>query len=135
MARDPKSATSRLAQLSRREREIMDVLFRRGQATVAEVIADLADPPSYSAVRATLNILVAKKQAQHREDGPRYVYVPAIPAETARTAAIRHVINTFFGGSAEEAAVALLHMSDTKLPADAIARLTREVEKARKEGR
>ena len=135
MARDRKTASSRLAQLSRREREIMDVLFRRGQATVADVIEDLSDPPSYSAVRATLNILVAKKQAQHREDGPRYIYMPAIPADTARTAAITHVINTFFGGSAEEAAVALLQMSDTKLPADAIARLTREVEKARKEGR
>ena len=134
MPRDHKAA-SKLAQLSRREREIMDVLFRRGQATVAEVIQELADPPSYSAVRATLNILVAKKQAQHREDGPRYVYMPAIPADSARNAAIKHVINTFFGGSAEEAAVALLQMSDTRLPADAVARLTREVEKARKEGR
>lgn len=134
MAREP-GAAGRLATLSRREREIMDVLFRRGQATVAEVVADLADPPSYSAVRATLNILVAKKQAQHREDGPRYVYLPAIPAESARAAAIKHVINTFFGGSAEEAAVALLQMSDSRLPADAIQRLSRQVEKARKEGR
>ena len=134
MAKSTKGA-GRLASLSRREREIMDILFRRGQATVAEVIQDLADPPSYSAVRATLNILVAKRQAQHREDGPRYVYMPVVPADTARTAAIRHMINTFFGGSAEDAAVALLRMSDTKVPADAIARLTREVEKARKEGR
>jgi predicted transcriptional regulator len=113
----------------------MDVLFRRGQATVAEVMESLSDPPSYSAVRATLNILVAKKHAQHRQDGPRYVYTPAIPADTARAAAIRHVINTFFGGSAEDAAVALLQMSDTRVPAEAIERLTREVEKARKEGR
>jgi predicted transcriptional regulator len=128
-------AASRLSRLSRREREIMDVLFQRGQATVAEVVEALSDPPSYSAVRATLNILVAKKHAQHHQDGPRYVYMPAIPADTARAAAIRHVINTFFGGSAEEAAVALLQMSDTKVPAEAIERLTREVEKARKEGR
>jgi BlaI family penicillinase repressor len=132
----PRDAVAgKLARLSRREREIMDVLFQRGQATVAEVVDALASPPSYSAVRATLNILVAKKQAQVREDGPRYVYLPAIPADTARTAAIRHVINTFFNGSAEDAAVALLQMSDTRLPADAVQRLTREVEKARKEGR
>jgi predicted transcriptional regulator len=113
----------------------MDVLFRKGQATVAEVVDALADPPSYSAVRATLNILVAKKQAMHRQDGPRYVYTPVIPQDTARAAAIRHVINTFFGGSAEEAAVALLQMSDTRLPAEAVDKLTRAVEKARKEGR
>jgi BlaI family transcriptional regulator, penicillinase repressor len=131
--KDP--VAGKLAKLSRREREIMDVLFQRGQATVAEVVDALASPPSYSAVRATLNILVAKKHAQFREDGPRYVYLPAISADTARTAAIKHVINTFFNGSAEDAAVALLQMSDTRVPADAIQRLAREVEKARKEGR
>ena len=128
-------APSGLAKLSRREREIMDVLFQKGQATVAEVVDALADPPSYSAVRATLNILVAKKQAMHRQDGPRYVYMPAMAQDTARAAAIRHVINTFFGGSAEEAAVALLQMSDTRLPAEAVDKLTRAVQKARKEGR
>jgi predicted transcriptional regulator len=129
------SPSNNLAKLSRREREIMDVLFQRGQATVAEVVEALADPPSYSAVRATLNILVAKKQAVHRQDGPRYVYLPSIPQDTARAAAIRHVINTFFGGSAEDAAVALLQMSDTRLPAEAVDKLTRAVQKARKEGR
>lgn len=134
MARDA-NAAGRMAQLSRREREIMDVLYQRGQATVAEVMEALSDPPSYSAVRATLNILVGKKQAIHRQEGPRYVYRPAIPADTARAAAIRHVINTFFAGSAEDAAVALLQMSDTRLPNDVVARLTREVQKARKEGR
>ena len=134
MPRDSRASRA-LARLSRREREIMDVLFQKGQATVAEVVDALADPPSYSAVRATLNILVAKKQAMHRQDGPRYVYMPAIPQDTARAAAIRHVINTFFGGSAEEAAVALLQMSDTRLPAEAVDKLTRAVQKARKEGR
>lgn len=134
MPRESRASTA-LAKLSRREREIMDVLFQRGQATVADVVDALADPPSYSAVRATLNILVAKKQAMHRQDGPRYVYTPVIPQDTARAAAIRHVINTFFGGSAEEAAVALLQMSDTRLPAEAVDKLTRAVEKARKEGR
>lgn len=134
MAKDT-NAAGRLARLSRREREIMDVLFRLGQASVADVVESLTDPPSYSAVRATLNILVAKKQAQFRQDGPRYVYTPAIPSDTARVAAIRHVINTFFGGSAEDAAVALLQLADTRLPADAIERLTRAVQRARKEGR
>lgn len=134
MTRDAR-ASNALAKLSRREREIMDVLFQKGQATVAEVVDALADPPSYSAVRATLNILVAKKQAMHRQDGPRYVYMPAIPQDTARAAAIRHVINTFFGGSAEDAAVALLQMSDTRLPAETVDKLTRAVQKARKEGR
>ena len=134
MPKDARTA-SRLASLSRREREIMDILFRRGQATVGEVVDALADPPSYSAVRATLNILVAKKHAQHRQDGPRYVYTPAIPADSARAAAIRHLVNTFFAGSAEDAAVALLQNADTNLPPDAIERLTREVEKARREGR
>lgn len=131
----PTNAAGRIATLSRREREIMDILYKQGQATVADVMAALTDPPSYSAVRATLNILVGKKHAIFREDGPRYVYKPAISADTARAAAIRHVINTFFGGSAEEAAVALLEMSDTQLPNEVVERLTREVQKARKEGR
>ena len=134
MPRESRASTA-LAKLSRREREILEVLFQKGQATVADVVDALADPPSYSAVRATLNILVAKKQAMHRQDGPRYVYTPVMPQDTARAAAIRHVINTFFGGSAEEAAVALLQMSDTRLPAEAVDKLTRAVEKARKEGR
>ena len=92
-------------------------------------------PGIVARVTGTLNILVAKKQAVHRQDGPRYVYQPAIPQDTARAAAIRHVINTFFGGSAEDAAVALLQMSDTRLPAETVDKLARAVQKARKEGR
>src|SRR5262245_4482042 len=125
----------RLATLSRRERQCLDVLFQRGGATVAEVMEALADPPSYSAVRATLNVLVEKGHAQHRHDGPRYVYLPTMPAETARTAAVRHLVATFFGGSHEEAMAALLVMSDTKIPRDAVERLTRKISAARKEGR
>lgn len=135
MAGNSSRADQPLARLSRREREIMDVLYRRGTATVAEVVDALADPPSYSAVRATLNILVSKGHAQHRADGPRYVYLPAVPADTARAAAMQHVVNTFFGGSAEEAVAALLQLSDTGLPRDVQARLSREIQKARKEGR
>jgi len=125
----------RLAKLSRRERQCLDILFQRGQATVADVQEALADPPSYSAVRATLNVLVDKGHAQHKQDGPRYVYLPAIPAGSARSAAVQHLVQTFFGGSAEEAAVALLESSDTQVSRDAIERLTRSIQSARKEGR
>ena len=124
-----------LPKLSRRERECLDVLFQRGGATVTEVMDKMVDPPSYSAVRATLNVLVDKGHATHRQDGPRYVYEPAIPADSARNAAVQHLVTTFFGGSAEEAVVALLEMSDTKVPRDAIERLTRKIQAVRKEGR
>lgn len=135
MARTNTGVGQRLAKLSRRERQCLDILFQRGQATVAEVQEALADPPSYSAVRATLNVLVDKGHAQHKQDGPRYVYLPAIPAGSARNAAVQHLVATFFGGSAEEAAVALLESSDTHLSRDAIERLTRSIQSARKEGR
>ena len=121
--------------LSRRERECLDILYRRGEATVAEVQEAMSDPPSYSAVRATLNVLVDKGAAQHRQDGPRYVYLPAISAGSARTAAVKHLVETFFGGSAEEAAVALLAMSDAKVSREAIEKITRGIQSARKEGR
>ena len=125
----------RLAKLSRRERQCLDILFQRGQATVADVQEALADPPSYSAVRATLNVLVDKGHAQHKQDGPRYVYLPAIPAGSARTAAVQHLVQTFFNGSTEEAVVALLEHADTRVSRDAIDRLTRSIQSARKEGR
>jgi len=127
--------SQRLARLSRRERQCLDVLFQRGSGTVTDVLESLTDPPSYSAVRATLNVLVEKGHATYRQDGPRYVYLPAIPADTARTAAVRHLVTTFFNGSAEEALVALLEISDTKVPRDAVERLTRKIQSARKEGR
>ena len=136
MAKGAQTAVSqRLAKLSRRERQCLDALYQRGQATVAEVIESLSDPPSYSAVRATLNVLVEKGHAVHQQDGPRYVYLPSIPADTARNAAVKHLVTTFFGGSHEEAMVALLEMSDTKLARDDLERLTRKIQAARKEGR
>ena len=131
---DPRN-TRALAALSRRERQIMDVLYQRGQATVAEVLDALTDAPSYSAVRATMNTLVAKGHAQFREEGRRYIYLPAIPADTARSAALRHLVSTFFDGSTEDAAVALLQTGDTQISRDAVDRLTRQIQKARKEGR
>lgn len=136
MARATQNGVSqRLAKLSRRERQCLDVLFQRGEATVTEVMEALADPPSYSAVRATLNVLVEKGHAQYRQDGPRYVYLPSMPANTARSAAMRHLIDTFFAGSAENAMAALLEMSDTKVSRDTLERLTRTIQAARKEGR
>ena len=136
MARNGQGAVSRqLERLSRRERQCLDILFRRGEATVSDVMESLADPPSYSAVRATLNVLVEKGHAQHRQDGPRYVYLPTISPDTARSAAVRHLVTTFFGGSAEDALAALLEMSDTKVSRDTLDRLTRKVQAARKEGR
>ena len=125
----------RLSKLSRRERQCLDILFQRGQATVADVQAALVDPPGYSAVRATLNVLVDKGHAEFKQDGPRYVYLPTIPAGSARTAAVQHLVETFFGGSAEEAAVALLQLSDTKLSRDTVEKITRGIHAARKEGR
>ena len=121
--------------LSRREREVMDVLFRRGEATVAEVIEGMASPPSYSAVRATLRILEEKGRATHRQDGLRYVYVPVAEPEEASAAALEHVVRTFFGGSADEALAALLRISDAELTEEEAERLTLMVQRAREEGR
>ena len=121
--------------LSRRERQIMDVLYHHGQATVAEVMEALPDPPTYSAVRATLRILEDKGHVVHKQDGQRYVYVPRVSPETARDKALQHVVRTFFDGSVEEAAAALLRLSDTTLDSEALARLAERVEQAAKEGR
>jgi predicted transcriptional regulator len=135
MPRGTSGVSRQLARLSRRERQCLDVLFQRGEGTVTEVMESLADPPSYSAVRATLNVLVEKGHAQHRQDGPRYVYLPTIAPDTARDAAVKHLVTTFFGGSTEQAMVALLEMSDTRTSRDVLDRLTRTIQAARKEGR
>jgi predicted transcriptional regulator len=121
--------------LSRRERQIMDVLYRRRRATVAEVMEDMLDPPSYSAVRATLRILEDKGHVSHTEDGPRYVYAPSVERERARSAALDHLVDTFFDGSAEDALAALLRRSDMELSEEQIERLAREIRKAGREGR
>jgi predicted transcriptional regulator len=113
----------------------MDILFRRGEATVAEVMGDLADPPTYSAVRSVLRILVGKRLVTHREDGPRYVYLPTASPDRARDEALLHVVRTFFDGSAEQAVTALLRMSDADLTGPEMARLRELVRKARSSGR
>jgi predicted transcriptional regulator len=121
--------------LSRRERQIMDVVYRRGRATAAEVLAELSDPPSYSAVRALLRILEGKGHLRHEKAGSRYVFRPARSRERAARSALKRVLRTFFDGSAEKAVVALLDVSDAKLPQPELDRLVRLIEQAKKEGR
>ena len=121
--------------LTRRERQVMNILFRRRRATVAEVMDDLPDPPTYSAVRSILRILAGKGLISHREEGPRYVYVPAGNTERARDEALQHVVRTFFDGSAEQAVTALLRISDADLTDAELARLQERVRSARNSGR
>ena len=117
--------------LSRRERQVMDILHKHGEATVAEIMADLPDPPTYSAVRSVLRILGEKGLVRHAADGPRYVYAPAQRAETARESALAHVVRTYFGDSPEQAVTALLRMSDVDLSDAELARLRDAIRRAR----
>jgi predicted transcriptional regulator len=119
--------------LSRRERQIMDIIYARGQATAAEVTAALPDPPSYSAVRALLRILEEKGHVRHQQDGPRYVFLPTVSRDRARRSALRSLVKTFFDGSPAQAAAALIDQGDLS-DAD-FARLSAAIERARKEGR
>ena len=135
MAKEDGNGKGPLAALSRRERQCLDVLYQKGEATVAEVMTALHDPPSYSAVRATLNVLLEKGHAVHKQDGPRYVYLPAVSADAARNAAVQHLVTTFFGGSTEQAMAALLDISDLKTSRDTLDRLSKKIQSARKEGR
>jgi predicted transcriptional regulator len=120
--------------LSRRERQIMEIVYRHGEATAARILADMPDPPSYSAIRALLRILVDKKHLQHREDGPRYVYSPTLPRQKARARALARVVDTFFDGSALKAASALLGSSQRKLTKAELDELNDLLETARKRG-
>ncbi len=121
--------------LSRRERQIMDVLYQLGEATAAEVMERLPDPPSYSAVRAMLRLLEEKGHLQHEQDGPRYVFKPTLAHDKAQRSALKHLIETFFEGSTEQAVAALLDLSKTKLSDDELDRLSQLIEQAKKEGR
>lgn len=121
--------------LSRRERQIMDVIYAMGQATAAEVHERLPEPPSYSAVRAMLRILEEKGHLRHEQDGPRYVYLPTIGRETASRTAIEHLIRTFFDGSPASAAAALLQAADGRIAEADLEALSRMIERARAEGR
>jgi BlaI family penicillinase repressor len=118
-------------ELSRRERQIMDVIFARGEATAADVTASLPEPPSYSAVRAMLRILEEKGTLKHREDGPRYVYLPTESRAKASRSALRRVVRTFFDGSLANAVAALVDARDGALPAEELQRLEAIIQKAK----
>ena len=113
----------------------MDVLYRRGKATAAEVREEMPDPPSYSAVRAMLRLLEEKGYLTHDQDGPRYVFMPTLAREKARKSALKQMLATFFDGSTEEAVAALLDLSRSKLSREELDRLSLLIEEARKKGR
>jgi predicted transcriptional regulator len=119
--------------LSRRERQILDILYAKGSATAAEVRESMPDPPSYSAVRALLRILEEKGHARHETQGTRYVYLPSVPRESARSSALSRLVATFFDGSAAQAAAALV--GSGSLSEDDLNRLSALIDRARKEGR
>lgn len=124
---------ARLTTLSRRERDIMDILFRRGRATAEEVMHDLSGDPSYSTVRTQLRVLEDKGHVRHDEDGRKFVYLPAVPRAAARKVALRHVVDTFFDGSVERVVAALLGGEAARLSDQELTRIQQLVEDAKKE--
>src|SRR5215468_404526 len=123
------------AALSRRERQIMDVLYRLGRASVAEVLSELGGEPHYSTVRAQLRVLEEKGHVRHEEDGSRYVYVPTVARDVARRSALRHLVETFFDGSTEKVVTALLGDESSQVSPEELERLARLIEESRKEGK
>ena len=121
--------------LSRRERQIMEVIYRRRQATSADVLEDLPDPPSYSAVRAMLRVLEEKGHVKHQAEGLKYVYVPTVARDKAKRSAVKHVMETFFNGSAEQIVAALLDVASTRLTREELDRMSEMIEKAKEEGK
>src|SRR3954447_10855032 len=120
--------------LSRRERQIMDILYRRGRATANEVMADLPGGPSDSTVRTQLRVLESKGHVRHEEEGLRYIYLPAVARHAARRSALRHLVDTFFEGSTEKVVAALLGGDASRLSGDVLDRIAGIVAKARKGG-
>jgi len=127
-------AMSRDRALTRRERQIMDILYRRGRATAAEVMSELSGEPNYSTVRTQLRVLEEKGEVTHEEEGLRYVYSPAVPRRTARKSALRHLVDTFFDGSTEQVVGALLG-SGARLSDEELERISEIVAKAKKENK
>jgi predicted transcriptional regulator len=121
--------------LSRRERQILDALYAAGRATAAEIQNAIPDPPSYSAVRTLLRILEDKGHVRHEQDGTRYIYLPTVERQSAQRSALRHMLNTFFAGSANQAMAALLDEDSLELPKKDVDRLKVLIERARKEGK
>ena len=128
-----KKPTLDTSSLSRRERQILDILYQRGRATGMEIRDGLPDQPSYSAVRTILRVLEQKGHVRHQEEGMRYVYTPTVPREQAKQSALQRVLRTFFDGSAKEAVAAFLDPAAFSLSKDELAELARMIESARKE--
>lgn len=133
--REARLPQPRLDQLARRERQIVEAVYRLGRASVNEVLEELQDPPSYSTVRAMLGKLEQKGHLKHEEEGRRYVYLPAVSPDRARRVALRNLVHTFFDGSAEAAVLALVKLSDARLSDDVLKRLAEHVHEAEREGR
>ncbi len=127
--------TSRQSSLTRRERQIMDILYRRGRATAAEVMAEMPGDPHSSTVRTQLRVLEEKGHVRHEEEGLRYVYSPAVPRQSARKSALKHLVETFFEGSPEQVVAALVGGDASRLSDEDLARIEDLVARARKEGR
>ena len=124
-----------LAGLSRRERQIMDILYQRGKASAAEVREAMEDAPSYSAVRALLRVLEEKGHVRHQAEGLKYVYVPAVARDKAKRSAVKHLVDTFFNDSPEQVVAALLDVSARRLSAEELDRMAAMIEKAKREGK
>ncbi len=120
---------------SRREREIMDALYKLGKATAAQILEEIADPPTYTAIRSHLTILERKGHIRHKADGPRYVYEPKVAREKMAQKAVKSVLRTFFDDSVEGVVAALLNQQDNKLSREELDRLAQMIEKAKEEGR
>jgi predicted transcriptional regulator len=124
-----------LLQLGRRERQIMEIVYRHGEASVSDVLGDMPDPPSYSAVRTMLRLLEEKGHLRHREAGRKFVYAPVVAPGRARRSALRNLLATFFDGSVTKAVASLMDIERGKLTGDDLDRLARLIDDARKEGR
>ena len=127
-------STKQQTELARRERQIMDILYRRGRATAGEVMEDLSGNPSYSTVRTQLRVMEEKGHVRHEEEGLRYVYTPAVSRHTARKSALRHLVDTFFDGSAEKTVAALLGSDGARMSDEELDRIAELIDRARKEG-
>jgi predicted transcriptional regulator len=121
--------------LSRRERQILDILYQRGKASASEVRETMEDAPSYSAVRTLLRVLEEKGHVRHRTEGLKYVYAPTVAREKAKRTVVKRLLETYFNGSPEQIVAALLDVSSTRLTHEELDRMTEMIEKAKKEGK
>jgi BlaI family penicillinase repressor len=121
--------------LSRRERQIMDILYQRGKSSASEVLEAMPDPPGYSAVRAMLRVLEEKGHIRHQAEGLKYVYVPTVARDKAKRSAVKHLLDTFFKDAPEQVVAALLDVSSTRLTRAELDRMAEMIERAKKEGK